>query len=77
VRGNGKFNLQITDTGAGVPKENLEKIFEPYFTTKSNGLGLGLAITKRVIEDHGGKIDFLSSESAGSEVSITFPLTSN
>ncbi len=74
---NGKFNLHITDTGSGVPKENLEKIFEPFFTTKSNGLGLGLAITKRVIEEHGGKIDFLSTEGRGSEVSITFPLAGN
>ena len=77
VSGNGKFNLQITDTGTGVPQENLERIFEPFFTTKSNGLGLGLAITKRVIEEHGGKIDIRSSEGMGSEVSITFPLAGN
>ena len=74
---NGKFSLQITDTGSGVPRENLEKIFEPFFTTKSDGLGLGLAITKRVIEEHGGKIVFLSTEGRGSEVSITFPLAGN
>lgn len=76
ARSNGKFNLQIIDTGAGVPKENLEKVFEPFFTTKSNGLGLGLAITRRVIEEHGGRIDFRSSEGRGSEVSITLPLSS-
>jgi nitrogen fixation/metabolism regulation signal transduction histidine kinase len=75
-RSDGKFNLHIIDTGAGVPKENLERIFEPFFTTKSDGLGLGLAITRRVIEEHGGKIDFLSSEGRGSEVSITLPLAS-
>jgi signal transduction histidine kinase len=75
-RSDGKFNLHILDTGAGVPRENLERIFEPFFTTKSGGLGLGLAITRRVIEEHGGKIDFLSSEGKGSEVSITLPLAS-
>ncbi|HPC73687.1 MAG TPA: ATP-binding protein [Syntrophales bacterium] len=75
-RSDGKFNLHILDTGAGVPRENLERIFEPFFTTKSGGLGLGLAITRRVIEEHGGKIDFLSSEGRGSEVSITLPLAS-
>ena len=74
-RTNGRFGLRIADTGAGVPKENLARIFEPFFTTKSNGLGLGLAITKRVIEEHGGKIDLQSVVGEGSEVSISLPLS--
>jgi signal transduction histidine kinase len=58
-----------------VSKENLARIFEPFFTTKSQGLGLGLAMTKRVIEEHGGKIEFVSAEGHGSEATISLPLS--
>jgi len=70
----GRFVLRIADTGTGVSRENLARVFEPFFTTKSQGLGLGLAMTKRVIEEHGGKIDFSSEEGQGSEVTISLPL---
>jgi len=66
--------ISISDTGCGVPKELLDKIFEPYFTTKKEGLGLGLSLTKKVIEEHGGKIKFLSEYGKGSEVKIYLPL---
>ena len=72
---NGWFVLHLSDTGIGVSKENLTRIFEPFFTTKSQGLGLGLAMTKRVIEEHGGKIEFVSAEGQGSEVTISLPLS--
>jgi signal transduction histidine kinase len=68
------FALRVSDTGVGVSEENLSRIFEPFFTTKSQGLGLGLAMTKRVIEEHGGKIEFSSTEGRGSEVTIHLPL---
>jgi signal transduction histidine kinase len=71
---NGKFILSVRDTGQGVSRENLSKIFEPFFTTKDTGLGLGLATTKRIIEEHGGRIDFQSSEGEGSSVIISLPL---
>lgn len=71
---NGKFVLSISDNGTGVTMENLPKVFEPFFTTKSSGLGLGLATTKRIIEEHGGKIDFYSRENDGSDVVISLPL---
>jgi signal transduction histidine kinase len=74
-RQNGWFVLHLSDTGIGVSKENLTRIFEPFFTTKSQGLGLGLAMTKRVIEEHGGKIEFVSAEGQGSEVTISLPLS--
>jgi signal transduction histidine kinase len=74
ARDNGKFLLSISDTGTGVSKEDLSKIFEPFFTTKGSGLGLGLATTKRIIEEHGGKIDFHSVGGVGSDVIISLPL---
>lgn len=74
MHNNGNIVLSISDTGTGVSKENLPKVFEPFFTTKNSGLGLGLATTKRVIEEHGGRIDFYSTEGRGSEVVITLSL---
>ena len=71
---NGNFILNVSDTGYGISKESLSKIFEPFFTTKSGGLGLGLAITKRVIEEHGGKIDATSIQGVGSQISISLPV---
>lgn len=69
-----KFAISVSDTGQGVSKENLSRVFEPFFSTKSGGLGIGLATTKRIIEEHGGKIDFYSGEGKGSNVIITLPL---
>jgi signal transduction histidine kinase len=65
----------IEDTGVGIAKENLPKLFDPFFSTKSTGLGLGLALTKRVVEEHGGKVDFNSIEGRGSKVTISLPVT--
>jgi len=73
-REDGKFILSVRDTGHGVARENLPRIFEPFFTTKDTGLGLGLATTKRIIEEHGGRIDFQSGEGEGSNVIISLPL---
>ena len=64
----------IEDTGVGIAKENLPKLFDPFFSTKSTGLGLGLALTKRVVEEHGGKVDFNSIEGRGSKVTISLPV---
>ncbi|MCE5311862.1 MAG: HAMP domain-containing histidine kinase [Nitrospiraceae bacterium] len=68
-----EFVLAINDTGSGVKPENIEKIFEPFFSTKKNGLGLGLSMTKRVIEEHGGRIEFSSIYGEGSEFRIILP----
>ncbi len=71
---NNKVQIIIRDTGAGVSKDNIQRIFEPFYSTKSNGLGLGLAMTKRVIEEHGGKVDFKSEEGKGSVMTIMLPI---
>lgn len=69
----GTVTVIIADTGIGVSQENLSRLFDPFFSTKSTGLGLGLAMTKRVIEDHGGKVDFQTTEGKGSTMTISLP----
>jgi nitrogen fixation/metabolism regulation signal transduction histidine kinase len=67
------FIISIKDTGVGVMDKEIPKIFEPFFTTKENGIGLGLPMTMRIIEEHGGMIDFESEIGVGSTVSIILP----
>ena len=67
-------SIIIEDSGIGVSKENLPKLFDLFFSTKSTGLGLGLAMTKRIVEEHGGKVDFQSIEGKGSTVTISLPM---
>jgi signal transduction histidine kinase len=64
----------VSDTGSGIGEEELGKIFHPYFTTKKLGIGLGLAITKKVVEEHGGQITVTSRAHEGTTVVISFPL---
>ncbi len=66
--------IQVSDTGRGISRENLTKIFEPYFTTKSTGTGLGLAIAHNIIEAMGGKITAESDKGVGTTFSIRIPL---
>ena len=63
----------IKDTGYGIKNENLEKIFEPYFTTKHRKTGLGLYITHQIVKGHGGKMDIYSKEGRGTRCIITLP----
>jgi signal transduction histidine kinase len=58
----GRVRLAVTDGGPGVPPEVRDRIFEPFVTTKQDGVGLGLALTKRIVEDHGGAIGFEPAE---------------
>lgn len=77
VRGmlaDGQVTLAFADTGEGLSAHDLDKIFTPLFSTKQGGLGLGLALTKRIIEDHGGKVGFTSTRGRGSEVSLYLPV---
>jgi signal transduction histidine kinase len=63
----------IADTGCGIPQEHLNKIFAPFFTTKSRGTGLGLAVVKKIIERHEGQIDVKSKVGEGTEFHIKLP----
>jgi signal transduction histidine kinase len=68
------FQISVTDTGSGIPPENLSRIFDPYFTTKSQGSGLGLAISRRIIEAHGGTITAVNGSRGGCRFEIFLPL---
>jgi signal transduction histidine kinase len=69
-----RLNIEIEDTGEGVSAEKISKIFDPFFTTKQKGIGIGLSLTKRVVEEHRGSIQFRSVEGRGSTVAISLPL---
>jgi len=66
--------IVVSDTGIGISEENMSKLFQPLFTTKAKGTGLGLAVCKRIVEAHGGEISFESKEGVGTSFSIKFPL---
>jgi signal transduction histidine kinase len=68
--------IRITDTGVGIPEANLDRIFEPFYSTKlkRRGMGLGLTITKKIIEKHNGKIECESKEGQGTCFSIILPI---
>jgi len=65
--------ISFTDTGFGIPKENVVKLGAPLFTTKAKGMGLGLAISKRMVESHGGTIMFASEMDRGTTVTVRLP----
>ncbi|MCK4411273.1 PAS domain S-box protein, partial [Candidatus Bipolaricaulota bacterium] len=69
----GRISVSITDTGVGIPQEQLEKVFEPLYTTKAKGIGLGLAIVKTLVEGHGGTIEVESKMGKGSTFTVTLP----
>lgn len=66
--------ISVGDTGEGISEDKLSRIFDPFFTTKTGGLGLGLALTKRVMEEHKGKVDIKSTEGVGTTVALYLPV---
>lgn len=72
-----RVKIQVKDTGRGIPDEHLNCIFQPFFTTKHKGTGLGMTITKRIIEQHGGTISIESRVNAGTTVIIILPKKQN
>ncbi|MFN6013972.1 MAG: sensor histidine kinase, partial [Flavobacteriales bacterium] len=68
-----KVRIEVADNGCGIPVAMRSKIFVPYFTTKSTGTGLGLAMVRQIVENHRGTIDFESTENVGTTIIINFP----
>ena len=70
---NGLVRFEIADTGSGISEENLEKVFEPYFSTKETGTGLGLAIVQKIVEMHRGTVDVESQMGVGTKFTVKLP----
>ncbi len=70
---NAGVEIRVRDNGRGIKKEDMDKIFYPFYSTKEKGTGLGLAIAYRIVEEHGGRIDVNSEEGSGAEFVITIP----
>ncbi len=73
-RDNGLAVVTVADNGIGISEENKEKVFEPKFTTKSSGMGLGLAMVQKIVENYGGTITFESAEGKGTTFRVEFPV---
>ncbi|OHD13020.1 MAG: PAS domain-containing sensor histidine kinase [Spirochaetes bacterium GWB1_48_6] len=69
-----EVRITVADSGVGIPEDKLGKIFEPYFTTKENGTGLGLTLTYKIIKEHGGDIAVVSKPGQGTTFTITLPI---
>ncbi|HET7216827.1 MAG TPA: ATP-binding protein, partial [Vicinamibacterales bacterium] len=66
--------LIVDDTGPGIDEGAMEKLFEPYFTTKKDGLGVGLSISRSIVESHGGSIAVANLPQGGARFSVTLPI---
>ncbi|MGA8011908.1 MAG: ATP-binding protein [Candidatus Acidiferrales bacterium] len=73
---NGSVEIEVTDTGAGIPPEHLHRIFDPFFTTKATGrgTGLGLSVSYGIIKEHAGKVDVRSTPGKGTSFRLEFPV---
>ena len=71
--GSGFLELRVADTGPGIPTDERERVFNPFFSTKATGFGLGLAITRKIVEDHGGRI-YVANDGPGTQIVVELPL---
>ena len=71
------LQLRFADTGPGIPPDDREKVFTPFYSTKATGFGLGLAITKKIAEDHGGRVFVTEDSTPGTVVVMEFPMPAN
>jgi signal transduction histidine kinase len=74
ARDGDRVEIRVTDTGAGIPPERLSAIFDDFVTTKRRGLGLGLAISRRIVEQLDGTITVASEVGRGTAFTVRFPL---
>ncbi len=71
---NGHARVTVSDTGRGIDPEHIDKIFEPYYSTKETGTGLGLAIARKAVEDHDGTITVESRPGRGTTFTVELPI---
>jgi signal transduction histidine kinase len=71
---NGFVQLEVIDTGSGIKPEQMGKLFEPLFTTKARGIGLGLAVSRSLVQANGGAISAQSIPGAGTTMSVSLPM---
>jgi signal transduction histidine kinase len=69
----GRVSIRVSDTGCGISREDIARIFQPFFTTKAEGSGLGMAVVKKVMDRHQGKIQVRSDEGKGTAVTLSLP----
>ena len=72
-RESGSVLVSVHDTGAGIESKEFDKIFDAFYTTKAEGLGMGLAISRSIIEEHGGKLSAVPANGIGSTFQFTLP----
>ena len=72
---NGEAVIDVSDTGCGIAPENLNRIFDLYYTTKSHGTGMGLGVCHRIVTEHGGRISVDSEINKGTTFSIYLPIS--
>jgi signal transduction histidine kinase len=70
----GRIAVKVADSGPGVPPENRRRIFDPFYTTKDDGTGIGLSLSRRIVADHGGEFDVFESEWGGAEFVFELPV---
>jgi C4-dicarboxylate-specific signal transduction histidine kinase len=68
-----EIELAVSDSGPGIPPENLTRVFEPFFTTKAAGMGMGLSVSRTIVEAHGGRLTAANLPQGGAEFRITLP----
>jgi signal transduction histidine kinase len=67
------IEIELTDTGAGIPEDVADKLYDPFFTTKPEGTGMGLSISRKIAESHGGRIYYRSTPGKGTSFFIELP----
>jgi signal transduction histidine kinase len=70
---NGTVELSVADSGPGIPADNLPRLFEPFFTTKESGIGMGLSISRKIVEAHHGRIWAENRPAGGAVFHVTLP----
>lgn len=69
-----KLEIRVRDEGSGIPADHLERVFDPFYSTKQTGTGLGLALTQQIVQEHGGRLKLHSEVGSGTEFVIALPL---